>query len=209
MIYHRSPSGILKHAIPVAHRNHEHREACFNTLLSMQEDHFWYFGGHQFLLKWFDRYTPKTLPRFGQMILRGRVGEGMRYLADRHDEHSQKIALSNISLVVHTMVRKILPQRVDRYQIDLVYRGRENERDIALMLDVIEYIPDDIRAGCLTAKVLKPDGLLFVTKRAFHQFKSYNDDFPNHLRSNTRSNFKAIADQTGIKLLDPHHLMPV
>ena len=60
MIYHRSPSGIFKSAIPVTHRDHEYGEAGFKILLSMQERHFWYRGRHRFLLKALDRFILKT-----------------------------------------------------------------------------------------------------------------------------------------------------
>ena len=42
---------------------------------------------------------------------------------------------------------------------------------------------------------------------AFKQFWSYNDDLAHHLRRYTRSDFKAIAEQTGLKLLDPRYFM--
>ena len=56
----------------------------------------------------------------------------------------------------------ILPQGVNRYQIDLLNLGWEDEWDIAFMLDVLEHIPDDICALRQAAKALRPGGLLFV-----------------------------------------------
>jgi len=84
----------------------------------------------------------------------------VRYLADRRGEHFHKIALADSSQVALTMAGKILPPGVDRYQIDLMNLGWEDEWDIAFMLDVIEHIPDDIRAVRQAAKALKPGGLL-------------------------------------------------
>ena len=42
---------------------------------------------------------------------------------------------------------------------------------------------------------------------AFQQFWSYNDDLANHLRRYTLSEFKAIAEQTGLKLIDSRYFM--
>ena len=41
----------------------------------------------------------------------------------------------------------------------------------------------------------------------FQQFWSYNDDFARHLRRYTRSDFKAISERMGLKLLDSRYFM--
>lgn len=96
--------------------------------------------------------------------------------------HSKKIVLADFPQVALAIAGKILPPAVDRYPIDLVNLGWEDEWDIAFMLDVIEYIPDDIRAVRQAIKALKPDGLLFVATPEFQQLWSDNDDLANHLR---------------------------
>ena len=131
----------------------------------------------------------------------------MRYLADCRGKYFQRIALADSSEIALTMASSILPPGVDRYQIDLMYLGWEDEWDIAFMLDVIEHIPDDIEAVRQAAKALKPSGLLFVATPAFQQFWSYNDNLANHLRRYTRSQFRAIAEKTGLKLLDSRYFM--
>jgi hypothetical protein len=57
------------------------------------------------------------------------------------------------------------------------------------------------------ANALKPGGLLFVATPAFQRFWSYNDDLANHLRRYTRGDFKAIAEQTALKLVDSRYFM--
>jgi SAM-dependent methyltransferase len=207
MTYQLSPAGIFEPHIPVAHRDDEYDQAGFDTLWDMQERHFWYRGRQRFLLKALDRFKPKTHSPLRAIDLGGGVGGWVRYLADRRSEHFQRIVLSDSSQVALTMAGQILPPGVDRYQIDLMSLGWKDEWDIAFMLDVIEHIPDDIRAVSQATKALKPGGLLFVATPAFQQFWSYNDDFANHLRRYTRSDFKAIAKQTGLKLLDSRYFM--
>jgi len=207
MYYRRSSSGILKSAIPVTHRNQDYDEAGFQTLLSMQERHFWYRGRHRFLLKALDRFMPMTRSQLLAIDLGGGVGGWVRYLTDRRGEHFQRIALADSSEIGLKIAGKILPLGVDRYQIDLMNLGWEDEWDIAFMLDVIEHIPDDIEAVRQAAKALKPGGLLFVATPAFQQFWSYNDDLAKHLRRYRRSDFQAIAEQTGLKLLESRYFM--
>jgi SAM-dependent methyltransferase len=207
MTYYLSPTGIYQSHIPVAHRDDEYDQAGFDTLWNMQERHFWYRGRHRFLLRAFDRFMPKTHSPLRAIDLGGGVGGWIRYLADRRGEYFKKIALADSSPVGLAMAGKILPPGVDRYHIDLMNLYWEDEWDIAFLLDVIEHIPDDTCAVRQAAKALKPSGLLFITTPAFQQFWSYNDDLANHLRRYTRRDFKAIANQTGLKLLDSRYFM--
>jgi SAM-dependent methyltransferase len=207
MIYRQDEAGVYVSETPAVHRDNEYDQAGFDTLWDMQERHFWYRGRHRFLLKALDRFMPKSHSPLRAIDLGGGVGGWVRYLADRRGEHFQRIALADSSQVALTMAGNILPPGVDRYQIDLMNLGWEDEWDIAFMLDVIEHIPDDFSAVRQAAKAITPGGLLFVATPAFQQFWSYNDDLANHLRRYTRSSFTAIAEQTGLKLLDSRYFM--
>ncbi|MEY2797695.1 MAG: hypothetical protein RLZZ119_1177 [Pseudomonadota bacterium] len=207
MRYFSSPDGIYRQTNDVQHRDDEYDQTGFDTLLRMQEQHFWYRGRHRFLLKSLDRFMPQAQTPLRVIDLGGGVGGWVRYLADRRSNCFQKIALADSSEVALTMAANILPAGVDRYQIDLMNLGWENEWNIAFMLDVIEHIPDDIRAVSQAARSLKPGGLLLVATPAFQQFWSFNDDLAHHLRRYTRADFKTIADKTGLKLLDSRYYM--
>jgi SAM-dependent methyltransferase len=207
MTYHLSPTGIYQPPTPITHRDDEYDQMGFDTLWRMQEQHFWYRGRHRFLLKALDRFMPPEQTPLRAIDLGGGVGGWVRYLADRRGRSFQKLALADSSDVALTMAANILPAGVDRYQIDLMNLGWQNEWDIAFMLDVIEHIPDDIRAVSQAAQSLKPGGLLFVATPAFQQFWSYNDDLAQHLRRYTRADFKTIADKSGLKLLDSRYYM--
>ncbi len=127
MTYQLSPTGIFQSCIPVAHRDDEHDQAGLDTLWDMQERHFWYRGRQRFLLKALDRFMPKTHSPLRAIDLGGGVGGWVRYLADVRGEHFQKIALADSSQVALTMAGNILPPGVDRYQIDLMNLGWEDE----------------------------------------------------------------------------------
>jgi SAM-dependent methyltransferase len=205
--YHLSPAGIYQSNNPVSHRDQEYDQTGFGMLSGMQERHFWYRGRHRFLLKALDRFMPKNQMSLRAIDLGGGVGGWVRQLVDRRSEHFQKIALADSSEVALTMAREVLSPAVDRYQVDLMDLGWEDEWHVAFMLDVIEHIPDDVGAVRQAVKALKPGGLLFIATPAFPQFWSYNDVLAHHLRRYTRRDFKAIAVDTNLKLLDARYFM--
>ena len=85
--------------------------------------------------------------------------------------------------------------------------GWGDEWDIAFLLEVIKHLLDDIGAVRQAAKALKPGGAVFIATPAFKQFWSYNDDHANHLRRYIRSDFKAVAERTDLKLLESRYFM--
>src|SRR5262249_19286267 len=51
VFYQQDTEGIFVPYIPVTHRDEEYDQQGFETLLQMQQDHFWYRGRHRFLLE--------------------------------------------------------------------------------------------------------------------------------------------------------------
>jgi len=100
-----------------------------------------------------------------------------------------------------------LPASAQRYQIDLMNLGWENEWDCSFLLDVIHHLPDDSLAINQAAQGLKSGGLLFVVSPAFKRFWSYNDDLDHHLRRYVRKDFIALAQKNGLELLDARYFM--
>ncbi len=105
------------------------------------------------------------------------------------------------------MAGDVLPAGVARYQIDLMNLGWEAQWDCAFLLDVIEHLPDDAQAMRQAARALRPGGLLFVTTPALKQFWSYNDDLAHHLRRFHRKDYAALAQASGLGLLDARNFM--
>lgn len=199
--------GIYRPFPPIKFIDYEYDPTGFETLWRMQEKHFWYRGRYRFLLRALDRFMPQAQTQLRGIDLGGGVGGWVRYLADRRSDCFQRLVTADFSETALSMAENILPAGVDRYQIDLMNLGWENEWDIAFMLDVIEHLADDVRAVSQAAESLKPGGLLFVTTPAFPGFWSYNDDFANHLRRYTRTDFKTISEKTGLQLLDSRYFM--
>lgn len=191
----------------IFHRSHEYNESGFQTLLSMQRDHFWYRGRHRFLLKAVNRYLPKSGQPLSGIDLGGGTGGWLNYLAQHRPKGFNPLALADSSMVALTLAASVLPNYVQRYQIDLMQLQMQEQWDAAFLLDVIEHIPDDLQALRQAREALKPGGFLFVTTPAFPQFWSYNDEMGNHLRRYCRKDFSRLAYKAGLKLCDARYFM--
>lgn len=191
----------------VIHRDDEYSEQDFFILAKMQERHFWYRGRHRFLLKSVNRYLHKSGQPLSGIDLGGGTGGWLNYLAKHRPEGFKHLALADSSLVALTLAASVLPQNTERYQIDLMQLQMREEWDAAFLLDVIEHLPDDLRAMQQAREAIKPGGYLFVTAPSFSQFWSYNDETVNHLRRYRRSDFSRLVHQSGLKLCDSRYFM--
>jgi 2-polyprenyl-3-methyl-5-hydroxy-6-metoxy-1,4-benzoquinol methylase len=210
-----TPTAIHLPHTPVQHRDEEYEEGGFETLLDMQERHFWYRGRHRFLLEAVDRYLlahPRgqaqvaTQP-FAAIDLGGGTGGWVRYLAQQRPGRFASLALADSSLMALTMAELVLPSGTERYQIDLMQLHMRDQWDAAFLLDVIEHLPDDTQVLRQSREALKPGGYLFVTTPAFQQFWSYNDVMVHHLRRYRCRDFARLAQQAGLRLCDARYFM--
>lgn len=207
MIYHIGDDGIYRSPTPVDHRDTEYDQRAFDTLWRMQEKHFWYRGRHRFLLAALSRLHRSSQPAGTAIDLGGGVGGWIRYLHDHYHGRFTKLALADSSERALHMAAGVLPADVARYHIDLMNLGWEGQWDCAFLLDVIEHLPDDVRAVQQAACSLKSGGYLFITTPALPQFWSYNDEIANHLRRYTRRDFADLARAADLELCDARYFM--
>lgn len=205
--YRRSEDAIFEPAIPIQHRDDQYPEDGFANLWAMQGRHFWYRGRHRFLLHALDNYRPASSVPLAAVDLGGGVGGWVHYLAARRPGQYAPLALADFSRTALRMAGGVLPDCVDRYQIDLMNLGWRDYWDIAFLLDVIEHLPDDLETLCQAKAALKPGGMLFVTAPAFQHFWSYNDELANHLRRYTRADFARLGEDAGMQLFDARYFM--
>jgi SAM-dependent methyltransferase len=207
MDYILGPDGIHRAARPVQHRDEDFPEIGIDVLCAMEERHFWYRGRHRFLLAALDRMQPAGSPPWSAVDLGGGIGRWAGYLVNQRPTRFSPLALADSSETALRMAGETLPTRVARYQVDLMDIGWEAQWDCAFLLDVIEHLPDDVQAMRQAAWGLKPRGLLFVTTPALKQFWSSNDEFMHHLRRYTRKDYAALAQASGLELLDARYFM--
>ena len=157
------PDGIWRPTVPVTHRDEEYSSSGFEVLRRMQEDHFWYRGRHRFLLAALDRHTSRLPAPLSAVDLGGGVGGWVDYLNRHRHSRFSELALADSSVTALAMARDVVGDGARRYQVDLMDLGWRDEWDVAFLLDVIEHIPDHVRALAEAGRALKPGGLLFVT----------------------------------------------
>lgn len=205
MSYMPDKLGIHRPPVPVSHRNDEYEEANFNMLMEMQSRHFWYLGRHNFLLAAVNRCLNDSHQR--AIDLGGGVGGWAKFLSENCAGKFAEIALGDSSEVALLGARKILPNDVALYQIDLMDLQWKNRWDVAFLLDVIEHCPDDVGVLQQACDTLRPGGRLIVSTPALMYFWSHNDEYARHLRRYTIADYRRLAEKTGFKLVDARYFM--
>lgn len=205
--YIPNQAGVFQPSVPVVHRDEHYDQGAFDTLLDMQERHFWYRGRHRFLHHaLMSRLSHRT--ELQAIDLGGGCGGWLKYLSTRCAPGVfSELALADSSVRALELAGDVLPASTARYQIDLMNLHWENRWDVAFLLDVIEHLPDDVGAMRQACAALKPGGLLFVTTPALKFFWSYNDEVAHHLRRYHKTDYAALAQQCGLTLVDARYFM--
>jgi len=73
--------------------------------------------------------------------------------------------------------------------------------DVALLLDVIEHVDDDVAALAAARRALAESGLLVVTVPAYRWLWSGHDEALGHRRRYTAARLRAVAERAGFTVL--------
>lgn len=201
--------GIFRPPTAVRHRNDEYDDAGFDVLREMQARHFWYRGRHRFVRRALERallHAGMTVPALRTIDLGAGCGGWMRDLVDGGFDPAE-LAVGDSSVEALRFAARVLPERVARYQIDLLELGWERRWDLVFLLDVLEHIPDDAGALEQIRAALAPGGLLVVTTPALERFRTWNDDLAHHVRRYSTADFRRLATDLGFELFDARYFM--
>jgi len=77
---------------------------------------------------------------------------------------------------------------------------------LILMLDVLEHLPDPVAALSHALSLLKSDGILMLTVPAFMSLWTNHDIINHHVVRYTKSSFRSVALQSGLKVLEQTYL---
>jgi SAM-dependent methyltransferase len=76
----------------------------------------------------------------------------------------------------------------------------DNSLDLAVMLDVLEHVDDDVAALKAVAAKLKPNGRFLLTVPALPALWSPHDEEHHHKRRYTAKTLRAVMDKAGLKI---------
>jgi SAM-dependent methyltransferase len=134
-------------------------------------------------------------------------GGWMRELTGQLEIPSAELAVADSSLEALRYVGGLLPERVARYQTDVMNVLWENRWNVVFLLDVIEHLPDDRGALRQVWKALEPGGIVFLTTPALQRFWTWNDEVAGHQRRYSKADFVTLSRETGFELCDCRYFM--
>jgi SAM-dependent methyltransferase len=209
--YQQDTEGVFVPYIPVTHRDEEYDQQGFETLLQMQQDHFWYCGRHRFL-----RAAVRRTLGLSQNALRrqltavdlgGGCGGWIAYLHQKARGIFGELALADSSRKALDLAGSVLPVETPRYHVDLLNLHWRERWDVIFLLDVLEHMPQDALVMSEIARALKPGGVLFLTTPALERFRTWNDEAVHHYRRYACKDLRQLASKTGLELLDARYFM--
>ena len=209
--YQQDTESIFVPSVPVVHRDGEYDQQGFETLLQIQQEHFWYRGRYRFLLAAVQRtlgFSQDSQRRnLSAVDLGGGCGGWISYLSQKVDGVFNELALADSSRKALELAGRVVPTGTPRYQVDLLNLYWQERWDVIFLFDVLEHIPQDELVMQEVSKALKPGGFLFLTTPALEHFRTWYDEVVHHCRRYSYKALRQLADQTSLDLLDARYFM--
>jgi SAM-dependent methyltransferase len=170
-----------------------------------EDAHWWYRGRRQVL----ERVLEDLGLPPGARILDAGCGSGrnMVELARRGTVTGVELSEASATLARERHVGEVISGSV------LQMPFAEGSFDLAVCLDVIEHLEDDLAALRELRRVVEPNGSLLVTVPAYQWLWSGHDEVNHHFRRYTRRSLQSAAEQAGWRQVRSTHfnslLLPV
>jgi SAM-dependent methyltransferase len=168
--------------------------SAYTEMAAIDEHHWWYRARRSIVADVIQKNIAK-----GQPLSIGEIGCGtgsnlptLRYfgelIAVEPDAHAREFAANRCDT-------KVLEGRLpDGLPL------AANSLDLAVMLDVLEHIDDDVAALQAVAKTLKPNGRFLLTVPALPMLWSPHDEEHHHKRRYTAASLRAVLGQAGLQI---------
>jgi SAM-dependent methyltransferase len=163
--------------------------AEFQTMLAMDDRHWWYRGRRRIVRAVLDR---AGLPR-GARILDAGSGSGRTL-----DELARYGAVAGIELnpLGVEAARERGHPDVQQAPVEQIPHP-DASFDLVTCLDVIEHTPNDVTSLRELRRVTRPGGALLVTVPAYPRLWSQHDEVNRHYRRYTRRMLRGAAEAAG------------
>jgi SAM-dependent methyltransferase len=164
-------------------------ESLMNTMLEVDEHHWWYRGRRRIIRAELDRLP---LPSDASVLDAG-CGSG-RTLEELTDYGEVSGIELNPQAAAHARDRGMFDVRIGRLE---ALPWDPATFDLITCLDVIEHTPDDRLTLRELRRVSKPGGWLLVTVPAYQALWSQHDEANHHYRRYARGTLRAAAVGAG------------
>jgi SAM-dependent methyltransferase len=165
--------------------------SVYEQFAELEENHFWFRGRRTIFFDLIDR---ELRGRRGLEILEVGCGAGgMLVPLSRYGTvHGLDIAHGYMQYCRS----RGFPRVVTASGLDLPFADRSF--DFVALFDAIEHIPDDARVLREVRRVLRPDGVVFLSVPAYQFLYSQNDRIVHHCRRYTRGRITKLLRDTGL-----------
>jgi SAM-dependent methyltransferase len=156
-----------------------------------EDGHWWYRGRRTVLERAIDRLA---LPRPARILDAGcGSGRNMVELARRGAVTGVELSATSVSLARARRAGEVIEGSVLEMPFDA------DSFDLAVSLDVIEHLDDDLAALRELRRVVAPGGFLLVTVPAYQWLWSGHDEINHHHRRYTSRTLRRVAAPAGWK----------
>ncbi len=160
--------------------------------LELEERHWWFVGRRRILMGLLER---NLSPTGGLAILDAGCGGGATMERLRRYGRVQGMEISEEAVEYNReRGREVVPGSIERIPLP------DESFDLALALDVIEHVSDDLRALQELSRVLRPGGSLLVTVPALRTLWGAHDVAAGHYRRYTLSGLRERVEGAGFEI---------
>jgi len=154
------------------------------------EDRHWWYRGRRTVI---DRVLRGLGLPAGARILDAGCGSGRNMLELAHHGAVTGVELSSMS--VELARNRGVGEVIEGSILDMPFA--DDSFDLAVTLDVIEHLEDDLGALRELRRVVAPGGALLVTVPAYQWLWSGHDEINHHHRRYTRRSLHEVAERAG------------
>ena len=183
--------GIVCFKSDVDEKHADFHASGLDTLYASEKEHFWFVARREKIVKLFKKHTKKSA-----RVLE--IGAGTGYIAQGLQKERYQVAIGEM----HLSGLKYGKQSgiEECYQFDLFDPPFIEEFDAIRMFDVLEHLENDVNALYQVSKMLKLDGILFLTVPAHKWLWSRLDTLSFHKRRYSKKMLKQKVEQAGLQI---------
>jgi len=163
------------------------------NLFAVEQNHFWFVTRKERIITVCQNYL-----QVNSRVLE--IGAGTAYVADGLQRAGFKIEVGDLHLsgLRHAKSKGIR----DCYQFDLIDPPFKEEYDGIGMFDVLEHLNDDLEGLVQVTKMLKNNGLLFITVPAHQWLWSRIDIVASHKRRYSKKELVQKIEKVPLKVVN-------